>query len=201
MNHNQLLLLLYLPEGEKREDLRLYSVGPRFLPFLLFCSVSYKIRKRHCPIRTYQNQNSRNWFQMIQTPVSLSHYGPISIEIQRIDIWTDNRGATGAARAPKPGKTPIMEARRHCHRHLLFFMIKVRPGSCRSYPIWRPRITFNHLRCHFSSTAVGTGHRKPTWRGTGETPHRHREKKNMINLKTICLTWALSIKKNNRDFL
>ena len=29
---------------------------------------------------------------MIQTLVSLSHYGPISIEIQRIDIWTDNQG-------------------------------------------------------------------------------------------------------------
>ena len=155
MNHNQLLLLLYLPIWRRKKGKTLDCIrsDPVFLPFLLFCSVSYKIRKRHCPIRTYQNQNSRNWFQMIQTPVSLSHYGPISIEIQRIDIWTDNRGATGAARAPKPGKTPIMEARRRCYRRLLFFMIEVRPGSCRSYPIWRPRITFNHLRCHFSSTA------------------------------------------------
>ena len=33
----------------------------------------------------------------------------------------------GAARAPKPGKTPIMAARRRCRRHLLFFKIKVRP--------------------------------------------------------------------------
>ena len=29
-------------------------------------------------------------------------------------------------------------------------------------------ITFNHLRYHSSSTAMGT--RKPTWRGTDETP-------------------------------
>ena len=33
-------------------------------------------------------------------------------------------------------------------------------------------ITFNHLRCHSSSTALGTrtGYRKPTQRGTNETP-------------------------------
>ena len=48
------------------------------------------------------------------------------------------RGATGAARAPKPGETPIMAARRRCRRHLLFFKIEVRPRSCRSYHIWRP---------------------------------------------------------------
>ena len=46
------------------------------------------------------------------------------------------RGASCTARAPKPDKTLIMAARRSCH--LLFFKIKVRPGSCRSYPIWRP---------------------------------------------------------------
>ena len=45
------------------------------------------------------------------------------------------RDATGVARSPKPDKTPIMAARRRC---LLFFKIKVRPGSCRSYHIWRP---------------------------------------------------------------
>ena len=44
------------------------------------------------------------------------------------------RGATRAARAPKPGKTPIMAA---CCC-LLFSKIKVRPRSCRSYPISRP---------------------------------------------------------------
>ena len=49
------------------------------------------------------------------------------------------RGATGAARAPKPGKTPIMAARR---RRLLFFKIEVRPRSCRSYHIWRPCLTY-----------------------------------------------------------
>ena len=46
------------------------------------------------------------------------------------------RGTTGAARTPKPGKTPIMAVRRRCR--LLFFKIEVRPRSCRSYHIWRP---------------------------------------------------------------
>ena len=50
----------------------------------------------------------------------------------------DIRGATGAARAPKPGKIPIMAANRRRCRHLLFFKIEVRPRSCRSYYIWRP---------------------------------------------------------------
>ena len=40
------------------------------------------------------------------------------------------------ASAPKPGKTPTMAAR--CRRRLLLFKIKVRPRSCRYYPIWRP---------------------------------------------------------------
>ena len=53
-------------------------------------------------------------------------------------ILTINRGATGAARVPKPGKTPVMAAYRHCRRRLLFFKIKVRPRSWRYYPIWRP---------------------------------------------------------------
>ena len=48
------------------------------------------------------------------------------------------RGVTGAVRAPKPGKTPIMAACRHCRRRLLFFKIEGRPRSCRSYHIWRP---------------------------------------------------------------
>ena len=48
------------------------------------------------------------------------------------------RGATGAARAPNPGKSSIMAARRRCRRRLLFFKIKVRPRSCRSYHVWRP---------------------------------------------------------------
>jgi hypothetical protein len=39
-------------------------------------------------------------------------------------------------RGAAPDKTPTMAAR----RRLLFFKIKVRPGSCRSYPIWRPCI-------------------------------------------------------------
>ena len=54
----------------------------------------------------------------------------------RHNAGLNSRGATGAARAPKPGKTPIM-ATRHCRR-LLFYKIKVRPRSCRSYHIWRP---------------------------------------------------------------
>ena len=52
------------------------------------------------------------------------------------------RDATSVACAPKPGKTSIMPACRHCCRRcchrLLFFKIKVRPQSCRSYPIWLP---------------------------------------------------------------
>ena len=44
------------------------------------------------------------------------------------------RGATGKAHAPMPDKTPITVMR----RRFLFFKIKVRPRSCRSYPLWRP---------------------------------------------------------------
>ena len=54
-------------------------------------------------------------------------------------VATNNsRGATCAVRAPKPGKTPIIVGRCRCCRRLLFFRIKVRPRSCRSYHIWRP---------------------------------------------------------------
>ena len=48
-------------------------------------------------------------------------------------------------------------------------------------------IIFNHLRCHSSSPALGTrtGYRKPTWRGTGETPlstcFAHESMKNTQN--------------------
>ena len=55
-----------------------------------------------------------------------------------VSITMNFRGATGAARAPKPGKTPIMAARRRCRHRFLFFKIEVRPRSCRSYHIWRP---------------------------------------------------------------
>ena len=44
------------------------------------------------------------------------------------------RGATGKARVPMPDKTPIMVP--SCR--FLFFKIKVRPRSYRSYPLWRP---------------------------------------------------------------
>jgi hypothetical protein len=44
-------------------------------------------------------------------------------------------GATGAARAPKPGKAPILAAR--CRRRLLFFKIEVRPRPCRPYRVRR----------------------------------------------------------------
>ena len=50
------------------------------------------------------------------------------------------RGATGAARVPKPDKTPIMVACRPYRRLVLFFKIKVGPRSCRSYLLWRPWI-------------------------------------------------------------
>ena len=54
--------------------------------------------------------------------------------------FMNHRGATVAARATKPGKTPIMAAPRRCRHRLLFFKIEVRPRSCRSYHIWRPWI-------------------------------------------------------------
>ena len=63
----------------------------------------------------------------------LLSFGMVGIKFWCKKICT-LRGATGAARAPKPGKTPIMAAR----RRLLFFKIEVRPRSCRSYQIWRP---------------------------------------------------------------
>ena len=49
-----------------------------------------------------------------------------------------NRGATSAARAPKPDKPPNMAARHRCFRRVLFCKIKVRSWSCRSYSLWRP---------------------------------------------------------------
>ena len=48
------------------------------------------------------------------------------------DNWYIPQGR-GAARVPKPGKTPIMAA--HRHFPLQFLKIKVRPRSCRSYHI------------------------------------------------------------------
>jgi hypothetical protein len=53
------------------------------------------------------------------------------------DDFTHNRGATGAARGPKPGKAPIMGARRRCRRRLIFFKIEVRPRPCRPYRVRR----------------------------------------------------------------
>ena len=53
-------------------------------------------------------------------------------------------GATSAAGAPKPGKAPIMTARRRCRCRLLFFKIEVRPRPCRPYRVRRP--------CHVLST-------------------------------------------------
>ena len=48
------------------------------------------------------------------------------------------RGATCTECAPKPDKTPIMVVRLRGPRRILFFKIKVRPRSCRPYPLWRP---------------------------------------------------------------
>ena len=58
--------------------------------------------------------------------------------LRNLPLTFDCRGATGAACAHKPGKTPIMAARHRCRRRLLFFKIEVRPRSCRSYNIWHP---------------------------------------------------------------
>ena len=70
--------------------------------------------------------------------IFLWHFNHIRICFPILFYYIDHcRGATGAARAPKPGKTSIMAARRRC-RCLLFFKIEVRPRSCRSYHIWRP---------------------------------------------------------------
>jgi hypothetical protein len=62
------------------------------------------------------------------------------------NIMKLHRGATGAARAPKLDKTPNTAVRRRCRRHNLFYKIKVRPRSCRSYPIWRACYIFLKLK-------------------------------------------------------
>ena len=54
------------------------------------------------------------------------------------------KGATGAARAPKPGKAPIMAARCRCHCRLLFFKIEVRPRPCWPYRVRRFWTWFVH---------------------------------------------------------
>ena len=48
-------------------------------------------------------------------------------------LWNEER-------APKPDRTPITVTGCRCCL-ILFFKIKVRPRSCRSYPIWRPCIS------------------------------------------------------------
>ena len=54
-----------------------------------------------------------------------------------LKMTTRLRDATHATRAPKPDKTPVTSVR-HCFcRHILFFKIKVKQWSCRSYSIWR----------------------------------------------------------------
>ena len=70
----------------------------------------------------------------MEAKASLS-YALNSIENPTTIIIID-RGTTGAAGAPKLDKTTNTAARRRCRN--LFFKIKVRPRSCRSYPIWRP---------------------------------------------------------------
>ena len=55
----------------------------------------------------------------------------------QISTYIYKRGATGAVRAPKPGKSSIMAARRRCCRRLLFFKIEVRPRPCRPYRVRR----------------------------------------------------------------
>ena len=49
-------------------------------------------------------------------------------------IPVHHRGASSAAYASEPDKTPIIAVRGRCR--LFFFKIKVRPGSCWSYPVW-----------------------------------------------------------------
>ena len=61
-----------------------------------------------------------------------------------IDIFI--RGAIGAVRTSKLDKTPVKSALHRCR--LLFFKIKVRPRSCRSYPIWSP-CSYIQILCRF----------------------------------------------------
>ena len=56
---------------------------------------------------------------------------------QQTPEQTSNAGAPPPRHARPSQKTPMMAPRRCCRHQLLFFKIKVRPGSCRSYPIWR----------------------------------------------------------------
>ena len=73
-------------------------------------------------------------------------------------------GATGAAGVPKPGKAPIMAARRRCLPRLLFFKIKVRPWPCRPYRVrrfwfmYQPLLKFNKMEKYRISLNKVRGH-------------------------------------------
>ena len=70
-------------------------------------------------------------------------------------------------------------------------------------------IAFNHLRCHSSSTALGTrtGYWKPTRRGTDETPNHSfvtfskQTEKNVFNpgtfgVRKVAILWFYSVFPN-----
>ena len=84
----------------------------------------------------------------------------IVLSVHKMNKLDKFRGATSAARAPKPGETPIMAASRRC---LLFFKIEVWPRSCRSYRIWRPWNSYKSMdNCRVSRHTVGFNARKYT---------------------------------------
>ena len=72
-----------------------------------------------------ENPLSRDWRLTDFNPTSTGHR------------QNQPRGTTSVARAPKPGKAPIMAARCRCRRSLLFFKIEVRPRPYRPYRVRR----------------------------------------------------------------
>ena len=84
------------------------------------------------PVRFFILVVFRTWYIFAFLDFFCNNISEVTILIVEV------RGATGAARAPKPGKTPPMAPRCHCCRRFLFFKIEVRPRSCRSYHKWRP---------------------------------------------------------------
>ena len=83
------------------------------------------------PVRFFILVVFRTWYIFAFLDFFCNNISEVTILIVEV------RGATGAARAPKPGKAPIMAARRRYRRRLLFFKIEVRPRPCWPYRVRR----------------------------------------------------------------
>ena len=88
----------------------------------------------------------------------------LALHVLLIPLIMDLEQATGAppARVPQPDKTTLKTACRRCRRRVIFFKIKVRPRSCRSYLIhmaplyWTNPSTTLHFLCYFSGDPTKT---------------------------------------------